>query len=121
MHLHHLLTALLLTPLIGSAVVALSPKSSARNIALTLCLVMLVLSGILSLHYDPSLPGMQFVEKISWIAGAFPVDYHVGVDGFSLCLVLLTTIVTFAAVLASKSVGSERSSLYYSFVMLLTS
>src|SRR5205814_8544329 len=50
----------------------------------------------------------------------FPVSWHVGVDGMSLALVILTTIVTLMAVLASKTIGETRSGLYYSMVMLLT-
>jgi NADH-quinone oxidoreductase subunit M len=119
MHSQHLLTALLLTPLAGSAIVALSPKNSARNIAVVLSLVMLVLSGMLACQFDFSVPGMQFTETASWISSVFPVNYHVGVDGFSLCLILLTTIVMLAAVLASTSISNNRPKLYYSFVMLL--
>jgi len=116
----HLLTALLLVPLVGTFAIALSPEPWARQISLWLGAAMVVISALLLANFNPALAGMQFVEQVNWIRWPFPVDYHVGIDGFSLALVALTTIVTFAAILASKTVGETRPRLYYSMVMLLT-
>src|SRR5262249_46183214 len=58
-------------------------------------------------------------EQALWIHWPVPISYHVGIDGISLALVLLTTIVTLLSVYASTAI-KERQSLYYSFVMLLT-
>ncbi len=116
----HLLTALFLVPLAGTFIIALSPTSSARNIAIGLGALMVALTGMLGLNFQPSVAGMQFVEKATWITSPFPVEYHVGIDGFSLCLVALTAVVTLMAILASGSVAQHRPRLYYSFLMLLT-
>ena len=46
--------------------------------------------------------GYQFIGKARWIdAGGLRVDYHVGIDGLSLWLVLLTTLIVPLALLAS--------------------
>lgn len=116
-----LLTALLLVPLLGILPIALMPQEWARKIAITLGLTMLVLSGILGLSFDPSVAGMQFSPPpVTWVTAPLPVQYHVGIDGLGLCLILLTTVVTLMAILASKTVAQHRPKLYYSMVMLLT-
>src|SRR5579863_9342618 len=48
--------------------------------------------------FDSQAVGFQFVEKHPWIP-AWGVDYHVGIDGITLFLVLLTTLLTWVAVL----------------------
>jgi len=113
------LTILLLIPIIGSLLIPLCPAKASRNIAIVLGWVMLLISGYLALNFSPG-HGMQFIHRISWFKTPFPVEYHVGIDGMSLCLVLLTTIVTLMAIVASKKYGETRSQLYYSLVMLLT-
>lgn len=116
----HILTTLLLIPLIGTFSILLSPEKFARKSAIVYGLALVVISILMLLSFDPHAQGMQFVEKIGWIQAPFPIDYHVGVDGLSLCLVLLTTLVTLMAILASNSIGDNRPRLYYSMVMLLT-
>jgi NADH-quinone oxidoreductase subunit M len=116
----HLLTILLLVPLLGSFAIGLMPASSARTTAIVLSLVMVAVSVLLGINFNPGVTAMQFVEQVSWISSPFPVDYHVGIDGMSLCLVLLTTFVTLMSVIASHNIGENRPRLYYSMVMLLT-
>lgn len=116
----HLLTILLFVPLLGTFFIGLMPERSAYAIASVLGMVMVVVAALLGLNFNPSYTGMQFVEQIPWIRWPFPVDYHVGIDGMSLCLIILTTIVTATAILASKNVAQNRPKLYYSLLMLLT-
>ncbi len=80
---------------------------------------MVVFSLFLLSGFDPRIAGMQASTYVNWISTPIKVDYHIGVDGFSLALVLLTTVVTLLAVLASYSV-EKRGKLYYCLVMLLT-
>jgi NADH-quinone oxidoreductase subunit M len=116
----HLLSVLLLIPLLGTFAIGLLPATSARTIAIVLGVAMVVVSAMLGVYLDPQHVGMQFVEQIPWIRFPFQVDYHVGVDGLSFCLVALTSVVTLAAILASKGVSEFRPKLYYSMLMLLT-
>jgi NADH-quinone oxidoreductase subunit M len=116
------LTFLLLIPIIGALVIPLCPPKGARPISIALAWVMLVLSGNLLLNFDPRRPfgTFQFDFSHTWFQTPVPVNYHVGADGMSLSLVLLTTIVTLVSVYASKLYGETRPRLYYSMVMLLT-
>lgn len=124
-----LLTILLLVPLLGTIIIGLPilPERTARPTAIGLSFVMLVLSVVLAARFDYNSIALQFETKLPWITMMLPgnnksvtVDYHVGIDGMSLSLILLTTIVTMAAVLASQSVDKMRPRFYYSMVMLLT-
>ncbi len=115
-----ILTAILLTPLAGSVAIALMPSEWARKLAIAFSALMLVLSAFATQSFKANTAGYQFEQIVTWITSPFPVQYHVGVDGFSLCLVVLTAFVTLMAVLASESIGDNRPKLFYSFVMLLT-
>ena len=70
-----------------------------RTIALILTLVIFVISLSLYINFDDQNPDPQFVEKSSWIG--YGIDYHIGIDGISLFLVLLTTLLIPIAILSS--------------------
>jgi NADH-quinone oxidoreductase subunit M len=116
----NLLTLLLFTPLIGMLFIFLTPSEKAsRGLAILTGWVMLLESAMMAAQMNWFDMRLQFVNKVTWFASPFPVEYHVGVDGLSLCLLLLTTVVTLISIYASESV-KERHRLYYSMVMLLT-
>ena len=60
----------------------------------------------------------QFVEKYKWIQ-ALGADYHVGIDGISLLLILLTTLLGPLAILSSWSAIEMRTKEYYAFLLML--
>ncbi|MGH3472419.1 MAG: NADH-quinone oxidoreductase subunit M [Nocardioidaceae bacterium] len=95
------LTILGLIPLVGSVVVVLFPKGGQlpKQLAFGISLLTLAVSIAVAVQFDSS-KGYQFVEIHNWIA-AFGVHYAVGVDGLGLLLVMLTTILTPAVILAS--------------------
>jgi NADH-quinone oxidoreductase subunit M len=98
-----LLSLLIFTPWIGAALLAVMRRASAptsRRISVAFSASTLVLALVLFAGFDPSRTGPQFVERHAWIE-ALNVHYHLGVDGLSLVLVLLTGIVTPLALLAS--------------------
>src|SRR5580698_4081627 len=71
-----------------------------RRIALAVSLAEFVISlAFLVPKFDSTIPGYQFVENHRWIGNA--IQYHIGVDGISLFLVLLTTFLTPLAILCS--------------------
>jgi len=117
----NLLTTLLLIPILGSVLIALLPagnRSAIRGAALVTSLVTFVLSIPLMVNFNPGTAEMQFVKKIPWItAGGFSISFHVGIDGISLLLVLLTTVLMPLAILGSWSI--ERSLKGYMILMLL--
>lgn len=57
-------------------------------------------------HFDPTLGEMQFVERFSWIP-TYGIDYSVGIDGLSLFLVLLTTLLGPIVILASWTINKR--------------
>jgi NADH-quinone oxidoreductase subunit M len=114
-----LVNFLLFLPLIGAIVIGLLKPESARGVALTFSGLMLVLSLWIAQLFDPAKKGFLMESRVPWISAPFPVEFHTGVDGFSLSLVVLTTIVGLFAIYASEKTGETRPKLYYSFVMLL--
>jgi NADH-quinone oxidoreductase subunit M len=88
------LSLLVFFPLVGGLLVlALSGERSAKLAALAIAAAEFVLSLYLWERFEPGNVAMQFVERADWIP-ASGVSYLVGVDGISLLLVLLTTLLT---------------------------
>jgi NADH-quinone oxidoreductase subunit M len=114
------LTLLLLLPLLGTFFIGLTPSSWARSTAISLSWALVAVATYLGINFKVGQPGMQFEMKNIWFATPFPVQYHVGIDGMSLALVILSAIVTLVSVYASVNIGQTRPKLYYSMVMLLT-
>jgi NADH-quinone oxidoreductase subunit M len=112
-------------PLVGALIVYLSrgdDEASRRNsrwIALWTTLITFAVSVILVMRFDPSSAEFQFVEKASWLATG--ITYHMGVDGISLPLVILTTaIMPFCIVASWKSVTSRVREYMMAFLILET-
>lgn len=93
-------------PIVGSVVIMLirgdeeTIASNARWAALWTSLIVLALSLVLWVSFDPQEPGFQFVESVSWLP-EFHVGYRMGVDGISVLFVLLSTVLTPICILAS--------------------
>lgn len=102
-----LLSLIVFTPLAGAILLGLlrgmTPAMS-RALALLFSLSTLGLGLVALSGFDPARTTAQFVERRDWIS-AFNVHYHLGLDGLSLVLVLLTGIVTPTALLASWNVS----------------
>ena len=81
-------------------------------------LVTLALSLGLFLLFDPALPGMQLRERVAWIS-SFGIFYHIGVDGISLPLVLLTTFLSPLALLGAWQSITTRVKEFVIFMLLL--
>lgn len=116
----HILTWLLLIPLLGSLVVLAIPRSAENAIKRVSLLIMLV-ELIVSLRIfmaDYSSAGYRFVEQVTWVE-SLGISYKLGVDGLSLWLVLLTTALTPVALFASWGGVTTRIKEYaFSFLML---
>jgi NADH-quinone oxidoreductase subunit M len=105
-----LLSTLIWLPTLGAAALLLLDGRDTRRIrqvALAVTTVTFAVSLLLWIGFDRARPGMQFVEQRAWIPGA-GISYHVGVDGISLLLVLLTTLLTPLCLLASWSQITTR-------------
>jgi NADH-quinone oxidoreductase subunit M len=106
--LPHLLTLLIALPLIGVAMMAFfKEESSVKYVAFWTAGLEFVLSLPLYFWFDPSRYQMQFVEVVPWITTP-SISYAVGIDGISLWLVLLTTLLTPICVVCSWTAITSR-------------
>lgn len=96
-----LITALIIIPLIGALALFIGRPPWSRGIALVFNAFAAVFALMLWQKFDAAAPGMQFVERHAWIP-AIGAEYHVGVDGLGLLLVLLTTLIVPFALLAQR-------------------
>lgn len=116
-----LLTYLIFTPLIGSLLLLFFKKeitTTTKAFGLAISVATFVLSVYVYTMFDPSNGGMQFTQKALWIP-ALNVFYHVGIDGLSLMLVMLTTLLTPIAMLSSWSSIEKRVKEYTVMLLLL--
>jgi NADH-quinone oxidoreductase subunit M len=116
-----ILSLILFVPLAGALLVALLPATALRAIKVTgiaVSLVAFALSVWLFLAFDGSRADMQFAEKIPWVS-TLNISYHLGIDGISLLLVVLTTFLTPLALLASWESVTARLKGYVALMLLL--
>ncbi|MBI1924866.1 Fe-S-binding domain-containing protein, partial [Candidatus Poribacteria bacterium] len=98
-----LLSWIIFLPLLGAIGIALVRNlgpSIVKGSALAVALITFIISLSLYAGFDANTSAMQFEEKREWIQG-LGTSYHLGVDGLSLWLVLLTTFITPICVLAA--------------------
>jgi NADH-quinone oxidoreductase subunit M len=107
-------------PVAGALLLIFVPKEKAslhRYLALGFTLITLVASLSLYFNFDGTVADPQFVEKSGWLG--YGINYHLGVDGISLWLVLLTTFLMPIAVLSSWAYIQKRVKEYLIFMLLL--
>ncbi|HAF15239.1 MAG TPA: Fe-S-binding domain-containing protein [Blastocatellia bacterium] len=120
----HLLTTIIILPVFGAlATVAYSLLPSKREsnykwIALFFSVLDFALSLLLVRGVEAGAKDFRFVEDVLWI-GSIGAHYHLGVDGISLWLVLLTTLLMPIAILSSWTAIQKRQLSYYVFLLLL--
>jgi NADH-quinone oxidoreductase subunit M len=114
-----ILTLILLVPLAGAALVALAPdRARLPNwIAFITSLATFAFTLHLPAHFIGSQPGFQFEVNRAWIANP-AIFYHVGVDGLSMWLVVLTGLLAPVGVLASWNAIHTRRKLFYSLFLV---
>jgi len=116
----NILTLITFIPIAGAIVLAVYPKrveKSAKYIALVTSLIVLGLATYLWVIFDPSVGGMQFVEKYQWISNV-NIYYHLGVDGISMPMVFLTTLLTVLGVLVSWNIDNKPKA-FFALLLLL--
>ncbi len=116
----YLLSLILFTPTLGAAAVLLIPRERVQAIRWTAFVASLIPLGLsiwLWIVYRPGEPGFQFEQHVTWYA-AINASYHLGVDGISVPMVLLTTLLTPLALLISWSI-TDRVRTYMALFLLL--
>jgi NADH-quinone oxidoreductase subunit M len=114
-----ILSQILVTPLVGAILIAILPdrRKLSAGVALVFALLTFFFTLHLPAHFDAGKPGFQFVQDIAWIASP-NIHYHVGVDGLSLWLVVLTGLLAPVGVLASWNTIKERGKVFYSLFLV---
>ena len=116
-----LLTVIVFLPLAGAAVTALVPRSqagAAKWVAVSVMTLDLALVAWLVAGFDRAHAGVaQFVVDVPWVAQA-GIHYHMGVDGISLAMLVLSALLGLIAIVASWKV-TDRAPTYFAMLLLL--
>ena len=116
-----MLSILIFLPIIGALILTLIPKGQGemiKRIAFLVSLLILALSLSLFLTYEAGTAGFTDIEQVDWIP-SLGITYHVGVDGISLFLVMLTTVIVPILLFAPWEAIKERIKLFSVMVLLL--
>ncbi len=116
----HLLSIILFTPLLGVLVLMFLPRSQKTLVRLWANISAaagLLVSIPLIVNFDRNNGGMQFVERMEWIP-SLGVQYLIGVDGISVLMVMLTTVMGFLAIFSSWDSVKYREKEYYAMFLI---
>jgi NAD(P)H-quinone oxidoreductase subunit 4 len=116
-----MLSVLILVPLLGAALVgflpiAMTPQRS-RWVTLIFASITFLWTIVLAIKFNPGEITQQFSEFLPWI-DSLGLNYHLGVDGLSLPLLVLNGLLTCLSIYSSD-VNLPRSRFYYSLILLL--
>ncbi len=112
-----MLSAIWLIPVAGGILVTAFPHRFGKWLGVIVAGAVLVLTAYLAYAFDPGAHGYQFVERVQWIPGLH-VDYHLGVDGISLWLLVLNALIGLIAVLATP-VDMRNSSRFIALLLVM--
>jgi NADH-quinone oxidoreductase subunit M len=116
----YILSLVTFLPLAGGLLLVLFPRRDRdiRIFALVISLLTFVLSLHLPVHFHRSQPGFQFEVNSAWISSP-NIHYHMGIDGISLWLVVLTTFLTPLCVLISWKSIHDRVKEFFILLLIL--
>lgn len=118
----NILSILVFLPLLGALIILTIPnehKNVIRSVAGVISFVTIIFSLILWNGFNRGVSAMQFSENFTWIdLGFVQFNYDLGVDGLSVPLLVLTTIVTFLGIIASVTI-KERVKEYFVWMLIL--
>jgi len=120
----NLLTIVLVLPLVSALLITFIPSKSTELIkraAFSATLLIAIVSIFLATGFDKSITGMQYIQSNTWIA-AFNINFALGIDGISLVLILLSTILVPIVILATwheSDLGGWSSKSFYILILVL--
>ena len=118
----NILTLIVFLPLVGALLILTMPKEqkgAIRGIAAGTAILTLIISLVLWGNFDRDISGIQFISDVPWFdIGLVKIAYAIGVDGLSMPLVVLTTIVVTLSIFASFSI-QDRVKEFYAWTLLL--
>jgi NADH-quinone oxidoreductase subunit M len=115
-----LLSLVIWLPILGGLIVLVNGDDNiwVRPLSLLMSLLTFVVSLALYAGFDLSTHEMQFVEQAVWIS-SYDINYHLGIDGFSLPLIILTAFSTIIVVVAGWEVIQHRVSQYMAAFLIM--
>jgi NADH-quinone oxidoreductase subunit M len=117
----HILSIVWLTPLVGMLILLFIPKENKQLVRLFANIagaIGVLVCLPLVFWFDSTATDFQFVERADWIP-TLGVQYHLGIDGVALLLILLTAVIGFLSIWCSWSAIQERTKEYYAFMLFL--
>jgi NADH-quinone oxidoreductase subunit M len=117
---NNILTLVTFAPAVGGLLLLFFPRRDRdiRVFALVISLLAFVLSLHLPAHFNRGLAGFQFDKDVSWISSP-NIHYHMGIDGISLWLIVLTTFLTPLCVLISWNSIHDRVKEFFILLLIL--
>nr|WP_199314562.1 MULTISPECIES: NADH-quinone oxidoreductase subunit M [Desertifilum] len=116
-----ILSFLIAIPIIGAIIISLFPGNRTANqlrwVAIAIASLLIILTGVALTQFDLNAIGFQLSEFFPWIP-QLGLSYSLGVDGLSLPLIALTSLLTWIAIYGTGE-GVERPRLYYSLILLV--
>ena len=115
-----LLSLVIWLPVLGGIAVLVNGDNNswARSLSLIISVATLLLSIGLYVGFDNTIYQMQFAEQASWIS-TFNINYSLGIDGFSMPLIILTALSTVIVVVAGWEVIQDRVSQYMAAFLIM--
>lgn len=115
-----ILSILIFLPLVSAALLCLLPKDdkkAIRDVTLLATIVNFLVSIALLFVFKPEQKGFQFVEIHEWVKG-YNINYHLGIDGISLTMIILTTFLMPLCILASGHIAERVKEYMISFLIM---
>jgi NADH-quinone oxidoreductase subunit M len=116
-----MLSLLIFIPIVVAiAIVLMGDKHAGKayGLALLASLFVLAFALFVGIKFDPSLNQFQFVEQVNWIT-QFNIQYHLGIDGISYPLILLTSLLTPIVVVTSRTSPKQKYHQYLASFLIM--
>jgi NADH-quinone oxidoreductase subunit M len=117
----HILFIIFLAPIIAALALLFVPGKNSKAIKVIAVLtasVTLILSLIAYMNYDSQTGGLQFLEHYVWVPN-YGIDFDLGVDGLSMPMVLLTSVILFSGVLVSLKLENRVKEFFFYMLILV--
>ncbi len=106
-------------PIVAGILIIATGNSSARKFAMAASILTFLVSLPLYFGFDTSTAAMQFTENVAWLP-SFDVNYAIGVDGISMPLIILTTMINVIVVISAWEVIKDRPAVYLGAFSIMT-
>ena len=116
-----MLSLLIFIPIVVAiAIVLMGDKHAGKayGLALLASLFVFAFALFVGIKFDPSLNQFQFVEQVNWI-NQFNIQYHLGIDGISYPLILLTSLLTPMVVVTSRTSPKQKYHQYLASFLIM--